>query len=83
VLWEAPEGTDEADRLDVLIMLIEAYEAEHYPIPDPDPIALIVMVKLPCGISKSRSSAGEQRRRERRTFSPFLRRRRAAMDPCF
>jgi HTH-type transcriptional regulator/antitoxin HigA len=34
-------GTPEGDRLAVLIMLVEAYEAEHYPIPAPDPIELI------------------------------------------
>lgn len=35
-LWEATPGTPEADHLDVLVMLVEAYEAVHYPIPDPD-----------------------------------------------
>ena len=37
-LWNAPEGTPEADRLEVLTLLIEAYEREHFPIEDPDPI---------------------------------------------
>ncbi len=37
-LWNAPEGTREADRLEGLALLIEAYEGEHYPIDDPDPI---------------------------------------------
>ena len=41
-LWEAETGTPEADRLEILVMLVEAYEAEHYPIPDPDPIELIL-----------------------------------------
>ena len=31
-LWDAEAGTPEADRLDVLVLLVEAYEAEHYPI---------------------------------------------------
>lgn len=43
-LWEAEAGTPEADRLDILVMLVEAYEAEQYPIPDPDPIELILHV---------------------------------------
>jgi HTH-type transcriptional regulator/antitoxin HigA len=34
-------GTPDGDRLDVLATLIEAYEAKHYPIPAPDPIALL------------------------------------------
>jgi antitoxin component HigA of HigAB toxin-antitoxin module len=33
-LWDAPE----ADRLELLALLIEDYEARHYPIDDPDPI---------------------------------------------
>lgn len=37
-LWDAPEGSPEADRLEVLTLLIEAYEREHFPIEDPDPI---------------------------------------------
>jgi HTH-type transcriptional regulator / antitoxin HigA len=37
-LWNAPEGSPEADRLEVLMLLIEAYEREHFPIEDPDPI---------------------------------------------
>lgn len=40
-LWDAREGTTEADRLAVLVMLVESYEREHYPIPDPDPISLL------------------------------------------
>ncbi len=37
-LWYAPEGSVKADQLEVLTLLIEAYEREHYPIADPDPI---------------------------------------------
>jgi HTH-type transcriptional regulator/antitoxin HigA len=40
-LWGAKAGTLEGDRLDVLATLIEAYEAEHYPIDPPDPIEAI------------------------------------------
>jgi HTH-type transcriptional regulator/antitoxin HigA len=41
-LWEAKSGTPEHDRLDVLVTLIEAYEAKHHPIPPPDPIDAIL-----------------------------------------
>lgn len=51
-LWEAAEGTPEADRLDVLVMLVEAYEAEHYPIPEPDPIELILHVMEARGLTR-------------------------------
>lgn len=40
-LWGAKRGTPEGDRLDVLATLIDAYEAEHYPMDPPDPIAAI------------------------------------------
>jgi HTH-type transcriptional regulator / antitoxin HigA len=40
-LWGAKAGTREGDRLDVLATLIDAYEAEHYPIDPPDPIDAI------------------------------------------
>src|SRR5712692_7270780 len=41
-LMDAEPDTPEGDRLDVLVTLVEAYEAKHYPIEDPDPIATIV-----------------------------------------
>ena len=40
-LWGARSGTPEGDRLDVLATLIDAYEAEHYPMDPPDPVEAI------------------------------------------
>jgi HTH-type transcriptional regulator/antitoxin HigA len=40
-LWEAKPGTAEHDRLEVLVTLIESYEAKHHPIPPPDPVEAI------------------------------------------
>ena len=40
-LWGAKTGTVKGDRLDVLATLIEAYEADHYPMDPPDPIEAI------------------------------------------
>jgi HTH-type transcriptional regulator/antitoxin HigA len=40
-LWGAKGGTREGDRLDVLATLIDAYEAQHYPMDPPDPIEAI------------------------------------------
>jgi HTH-type transcriptional regulator / antitoxin HigA len=40
-LWGAKAGTADGDRLDVLATLIDAYEAEHYPMDPPDPIEAI------------------------------------------
>ena len=40
-LWGAKSGTPKGDRLDVLATLIDAYEAEHFPMDPPDPIEAI------------------------------------------
>ena len=40
-LWGAKAGTPRGDRLDILATLIDAYEAEHYPMDPPDPIEAI------------------------------------------
>jgi HTH-type transcriptional regulator/antitoxin HigA len=40
-LWGAPSGTPEGDRLEVLVTLVDAYEAVAYPMDPPDPIAAI------------------------------------------
>src|SRR5580692_10686768 len=40
-LWGAKSGTPKGDRLDVLATLIDAYEAEHYPMDPPDPVEAI------------------------------------------
>ena len=38
---EPAPGTPEGDRFDVLVQLIEAYEAKHYPIEPLDPISFL------------------------------------------
>ena len=40
-LMDAKRGTPEGDRLDVLVSLVESWEARHYPIDLPDPVAAI------------------------------------------
>ena len=35
-LFSAEPGTPDFDRLDVIVTLIEAYEAKHFPVPEPD-----------------------------------------------
>jgi len=37
-LWNAAPGSPDADKLDILATLIEAYEAKRYPLPAVDPI---------------------------------------------
>ena len=41
-LMDAELDTPEGDRLDILVTLVEAYEAQHYPMAGPDPIAAIL-----------------------------------------
>jgi HTH-type transcriptional regulator/antitoxin HigA len=40
-LWGARTGTPESDRLGVLATLVDAYEAERYPMDPPDPVEAI------------------------------------------
>jgi len=40
-LWDAQSNTSERDELEVLSLLIEKYEEEHYPIPASEPIEAI------------------------------------------
>jgi HTH-type transcriptional regulator/antitoxin HigA len=59
-LIEAEYGTPEGDRLDVLVTLVEAYEAKNFPIPEPDdPVAVLAYYM-------------ESRGLDRRDLIPFL-----------
>ena len=51
-LWDAPAKSLAADRLGVLVMLIEDYERQHYPIPDPDPIDFLTHVMENRGLTR-------------------------------
>ena len=44
VIFDAEPATPEGDEAELLTLLIEKYENEHYPIPQPDPIAAIEYV---------------------------------------
>lgn len=52
-LFDAAPATPEGDRLDVLVTLVEAYEAQHYPIPEPDPVEAIKYTMESRGLSRS------------------------------
>ncbi len=41
VIFDAPVNSDEGDEAEILSILIEKYEEEHYPIGLPDPIEAI------------------------------------------
>lgn len=59
VLWNAPEGSAAADRLEVLTLLIEAFEREHFPVEAPDPIDFLLHVM-------------EARELSRKDLEPFI-----------
>jgi HTH-type transcriptional regulator/antitoxin HigA len=58
-VWDAPDGSPAADKLEVLVLLIEAYEREHFPIDNPDPIDFLHYVM-------------ESRELTRKDLEPFI-----------
>lgn len=58
-LWDAPAKSPKADRLDLLSLLIENYERQHFPIQDPDPIEFLNHVM-------------ENREMKRKDMEPFI-----------
>jgi HTH-type transcriptional regulator / antitoxin HigA len=80
-LWDADPGTPDGDRVDVLVTLIEAYEATHYPIPAPDPIAAIEFMMEQKGLTRrdlepaigSRGRVSEVLNRKRPLTLPMVR----------
>ena len=51
-LWDSRPGSPESDRLEVLALLIQAFESGHYPIPEPDPIELLLYVMESRGLTR-------------------------------
>jgi HTH-type transcriptional regulator / antitoxin HigA len=80
-LWEADPGTPEGDHVDVLVTLVEAYEAKHFPIPAPDPIAAIEFMMEQKGLTRrdlepaigSRGRVSEVLTRKRPLTLPMVR----------
>ena len=58
-LWEARKGTPEFDELNILGILVEAYEEEHHPVHPPDPIEMLKFIM-------------DQRGLTRKDLEPFL-----------
>lgn len=80
-LWDAAPGTPDGDRVEVLVTLIEAYEARHVPIDAPDPIAAIEFMMEQKGLSRrdlepaigSRGRVSEVLTRKRPLTLPMVR----------
>lgn len=51
-LFSAEPNTPEGDRLEVLVTLVEAYEARHYPVEAPDPVEAIKYYMESRGLSR-------------------------------
>ena len=51
-LWNARAGTAEADRLEVLVVLVEAYERKHFPVEAPHPIDFLLHVMEARGLTR-------------------------------
>jgi HTH-type transcriptional regulator/antitoxin HigA len=51
-IFDAKNDTPEGDELEILVMLVEKYEAEYYPIEEPDPIELIKFILEQRGMSQ-------------------------------
>jgi HTH-type transcriptional regulator / antitoxin HigA len=87
-LWKSEPGTPEGDRVDVLVILIEAYEARHHPIPAPDPIAAVLFMMEQKGLTRrdleaalgSRGRVSEILNRKRPLTLPMVRALSALLD---
>ena len=52
LVYQAQEGTPEADEMEILVTLIEAYENKHFPISAEDPIEAIKFRKEQQGLTQ-------------------------------
>lgn len=80
-LWDAKPNTSKGDRLEVLVMLVEAYEHKHYKIEPPDAIEAIKFRMEQLGLKQSdlakylggRSRASEVLNRKRKLTVDMMR----------
>jgi HTH-type transcriptional regulator / antitoxin HigA len=81
-LMDAQPGTSDGDRLDVLVTLVQAYEARHHPVPPPDPVDAIRFRMEQAGLTPrdlepyigSRARVSEVLNRRRALTLPMIRR---------
>ncbi len=52
-LWGSKKDTIEGDELDLLCIIVESYEMNHYPIAPPDPIDAILFRMEQMGMTKT------------------------------
>ena len=87
-LMHAAPGTLEGERLDILVTLIEAWEARHEPVPPPDPIEAILFMMEQKGLTRRdlepaighRGRVSEVLNRKRALTLPMIRALSALLD---
>ncbi|WP_297695247.1 transcriptional regulator [uncultured Eudoraea sp.] len=80
-IFHADEGTPEGEELDLLALVLEKYEDEHYPIDAPDPIEAIRFMMEQMGLDdndlgkilSSRSRASEILNKKRKLSITHIR----------
>ena len=80
-IFHAKEGAPESEELDLLALVLEKYEEEHYPIEAPDPIEAIHFMMEQMGLDdndlgkilSSRSRASEILNRKRKLSIAHIR----------
>jgi len=86
-LWGARPGTPQAEQLEVLVTLVDAWETAHHPIDPPDPIEAILFRMQQAGMTRSdlerilgsRSRVSEILNRRRPLTLSMIRRLRKAL----
>jgi HTH-type transcriptional regulator/antitoxin HigA len=87
-LMDAKSGSPEGERLDVLVTLVEAYEARRYPVDAPDPIEAIRFMMEQKGLTRrdlepaigSSGRVAEILNRKRPLTLPMIRKLRALLE---
>ncbi len=82
LVFQADEGTAEADEMEVLVTLIEAYEKKHFPIGPADPVEAIKFRMEQQGLTQkdlepfigSSGRVSEVLNRKRRLSIPMIKR---------
>ena len=52
-LWGAEPGTEDGNKLDILVDLVEHYEDQYFPIGSPDPIELLNLYMEEMGLTQT------------------------------
>jgi HTH-type transcriptional regulator/antitoxin HigA len=86
-LWGSREGTSESEALEVLVTLVDVYEAKHHAIEPPDPIGAILFRMEQQGLTRrdlepmigGRARVSEVLNRKRPLTLAMIRRLRAGL----